>query len=178
MIPNSIVAPPARRFFFPSVIDNNPATPPKIEAYKGRPWFFPGGDSIETEGAVVVTVSVLVAGPPLAVSDAGANEHCDSAGRPVQAKLTVWLKPPSGVTVKVKVAVPPALMVALAGDAETLKSMMFWARAEEVDPVKLPSPPYCVVIACVPPESALLVNAATPCAFKGAEPSAVVPSKN
>jgi hypothetical protein len=116
MIPNAMVAPPARRFFLPSAIHSSPVIPPKSEAYTGRLFFFPDGASRDTEGAVVVMVSVLVTGPPLGVSDEGANEHCDSAGNPEQEKVTSWLKPFVGVTVKVKDALAPALMVALAGD--------------------------------------------------------------
>ena len=93
----------------------------KSEARTGR--LVPGVDGVrmgaadEIEGAVVVMVRVLVAGEPLGLIKGGTNVHCDSAGRPLQEKFTVWLKPATGVTVKVNVALVPALMVALEGEA-------------------------------------------------------------
>lgn len=178
MTPTRMPAPPVRRFLVPSVIHIRPVRPPNSDAYKGRLLLLPGGPSREAEGAVVVMVSVFETVPPFGVTDGGANEHCDSAGRPLQEKLIVWLKPPKGVTEKVKVALLPAFIVAVDGEATTVKSMMFCANAGEVDPLKLLSPPYCAVIACTPLESALVVNAAMPCAFSGTVPSADEPSKN
>jgi len=105
----------------------NPMAKPAInvvansDARTGKLVPCPDGVSIgaadATEDAVVVMVRMLVAGEPLGVTKDGTNEHCDSAGRPLQEKLTVWLKPATGVTVKVNVALPPAFMVALEGEA-------------------------------------------------------------
>lgn len=83
------------------------------------------GAADEVEGAVVVMVRMLVAGEPFGVIEGGTNVHCDNAGRPLQEKFTVWLKPPSGVKVNVNMALFPALMVKLVGEGTTLKSETF-----------------------------------------------------
>lgn len=104
----------------------------------------PEGPRDAAEGAVVVIVRTLVTGEPLGVTDGGANEHCDKAGRPKQEKFTVWLKPPTGVTVKLKIALPPALTVALEGEAVIEKSgamgLTCWETAGESELTKLESP--------------------------------------
>jgi hypothetical protein len=46
----------------------------------------------------------------------GENEQLSPDGRPEQLKLTAWLNPFCGVTVRVKVADLPEPMVALAGE--------------------------------------------------------------
>ena len=51
--------------------------------------------------AVIAIVRVVVAAEPLGVTLAGLKVHVAPVGRPVQAKLTCWLKPPAGVTVMV-----------------------------------------------------------------------------
>jgi hypothetical protein len=56
--------------------------------------------------ATVVTVNVLEAGePPDGATLAGEKEQAACAGSGPQANFTVPAKPPTGVTVKVKVAV-------------------------------------------------------------------------
>ena len=72
------------------------------------------------EGAIVVTVRVVVAGPPFGVTEAGVNEQLATAGSPVQANATASLKPLVGVTINVNVADLPCLMVAEVGNASTL----------------------------------------------------------
>ncbi len=65
---------------------------------------------------MVFTARVAFTGLPLGVTDAGVNVQVESAGKPEQLSVTAVLKPPPGVTVKVKLADWPALMVALALD--------------------------------------------------------------
>jgi len=67
----------------------------------------------ETEAAVV----------PLGVTEAGVTVHLEAAGAPVQVKEISWLKPPSGLTARVKFADCPALTVALPEEAEREKSI-------------------------------------------------------
>src|SRR5260370_5745345 len=73
-------------------------------------------------GPVVFTARVTGTGVPLGVTDVGVNVHVDRAGKPEQLNDTALLKPPPGVTVKVKLADWPALTLALAGLLLTLKS--------------------------------------------------------
>jgi hypothetical protein len=73
-------------------------------------------------GAVVVMVTVVEAGLPLGVTLAGEKPQPEAAGNPLQEKVMAELKPLTGLTVIVKVAVWPALIVAAEGDAETVKS--------------------------------------------------------
>lgn len=78
---------------------------------------------IAGEAAPVVTVSVLVAALPLDdVTEDGANVQVVSLGSGPQVKVTVPLYPPTGVTVIVATADWPAVMVAVAGETETVKS--------------------------------------------------------
>jgi hypothetical protein len=72
--------------------------------------------------AVVVTVSVLLAGAPLGVTEAGLKLQAASEGKPLQAKLTDELKPLMGVTVKVACPLCPALIVRVVGFTRTWKS--------------------------------------------------------
>ena len=72
--------------------------------------------------AVVLTVRVVETGAPLGVTVAGENVQFEAAGNPLQAKLTGELMPLTGLIVMVKVAVWPALMVALEGEAAMVKS--------------------------------------------------------
>src|SRR6266850_6566399 len=79
--------------------------------------------------AVTVTVTVPVAAVPLAVSVnvlvlavlLGLNDAVTPLGRPDADKLTLLLKPFSGVTVMVLVPVVPRVIVKLFGDAERVK---------------------------------------------------------
>jgi len=81
------------------------------------------------DGAVVVTVTVrLVPG----VAGFGETAQVDSEGGPVQAKLTLWLNPPSPAIVKVYVADCPGATVAEVeepGDAASVKSRPVPLRA-------------------------------------------------
>lgn len=52
------------------------------------------GASIAVAEPVVVMVSVVVAAVEFGVTDAGLKEHAESAGRPVQEKLTGVVKLP------------------------------------------------------------------------------------
>ena len=72
--------------------------------------------------AVVLTVRVVETGAPLGVTVAGENVQFEAAGNPLQAKLTGELMPLTGLIVMVNVAVWPALMVALEGEAAMVKS--------------------------------------------------------
>jgi hypothetical protein len=72
--------------------------------------------------AVVLTVRVVETGAPLGVTVAGENVQFEAAGNPLQAKLTGELIPLTGLIVMVNVAVWPAWMVALVGEAAMVKS--------------------------------------------------------
>lgn len=49
---------------------------------------------------VLKVIAILAAVDPSSLMDAGEIEHCVSDGAPLQAKVTIPLSPPSGVTVK------------------------------------------------------------------------------
>ena len=51
------------------------------------------------ELAVVVTVTVAVEDVPVTVIEVGDTEHVDRVGAPLQANVTIWLKPPPEATV-------------------------------------------------------------------------------
>lgn len=52
------------------------------------------------KNAVVASVTLTVdAAEPLSTIELGDTAHVDSAGAPVQAKVTDWLNPPLGATV-------------------------------------------------------------------------------
>lgn len=73
---------------------------------------------------MVLTVRVVETGAPLGVTVAGENVQFEAAGNPLQAKLTGELMPLTGLIVMVNVAVWPALMVALEGEAAMVKSLL------------------------------------------------------
>jgi hypothetical protein len=71
----------------------------------------------------VVTVNVLEAREtPDGAALAGENEHAACAGNVPQENFTVPEYPPTGVTVKVKLAVCPGVMESEVGVAVTVKS--------------------------------------------------------
>jgi len=74
------------------------------------------------EGAVVFTVRVVETGLIPGMRLAGEKVQVEAAGSPLQAKPTVEETSPTGLIVIVKVAVCPALMLALCGEAATVKS--------------------------------------------------------
>jgi len=53
------------------------------------------------EGAVVVTLTVILVAEVPGVTGLGETVQVASEGAPVQVKLTLWLNPPSPPTVKV-----------------------------------------------------------------------------
>ena len=65
---------------------------------------------------------VVETGEPLGVTVAGEKVQLDAAGRPLQANVTGEFMPLTGLMVMVNVALWPALMVALAGEAPIEKS--------------------------------------------------------
>jgi hypothetical protein len=75
------------------------------------------------EETAVVSVIVVEAGdPPDGVTLAGEKEQAARLGSVPQEKLTVPAYPPTGLTVNVKVAVWPGVMVPDVGVAEMVKS--------------------------------------------------------
>jgi hypothetical protein len=77
----------------------------------------------EKPRAMVLNVTVAVAAFfPSSVTDDGETVHVAWAGAPVQLHVTVGVEPCSGVAEIVNFACCPAVMVAAAGVAETLKS--------------------------------------------------------
>jgi hypothetical protein len=79
-----------------------------------------------TEGAVVVTVMVTFVAEVPAVTGFGETVQVASEGAPVQAKLTVWLNPPSPATLKVYVADCPGAAVADVEEPEDAASVKSW----------------------------------------------------
>src|SRR5712692_257928 len=86
--------------------------------------FSPGRSGIcnTALGPVVFSARVAVTGLPFGVTEAGVSVQVASAGKPEQLTDTGLLKPPVGVIVKVKVAVSPALILAVDGLEATVKS--------------------------------------------------------
>lgn len=68
------------------------------------------------EGAVVVTVTVIVDAVLLVVSGFGETVHVDSAGAPVQVKSTVPANPPSPLEESAKIAGCPGETVTVVAD--------------------------------------------------------------
>jgi hypothetical protein len=75
-----------------------------------------GGRGLErgvlTEGAVDVTVTVILAPELLGVTEVCESWQFASEGAPLHARLTAWLNPPRLVSLRVYVAVPPGETVA------------------------------------------------------------------
>ena len=67
-------------------------------------------------------VRVVETGDPLGVTLAGEKVQLEAAGNPLQANVTVETTPFIGITEMVNVAVWPALMVAVEGEADSSKS--------------------------------------------------------
>jgi hypothetical protein len=106
------------------------------------------------------TVNVLL---PLEDRLAGANEQRLAAGRPEQAKVTVWLKPFTIATLIVVCPVcefPEVMMEPFAIDrlkSATGAAVMVTVTAEEVIEGYLESPPYTAVMVCVPTLSVVVL---------------------
>jgi hypothetical protein len=105
-----------------------------------------GKDTLDDAEAVAIVTVVVAAAVPFGVTVVGEKEHVPPLGRPLQAKLTCWLKPPAGVTVMVVCAEPPALTEPLVGEAAILKlgggaAATVTVTALDVEPEKLLSPP-------------------------------------
>lgn len=90
--------------------------PPGIQ---GAGWGRTGRDACRFAlAAVVETVNFTCAGWPSAgVTDCGLKAQKALLGRAPQVKLTALLNPPAGVTVRVKVADWPGVIVAVDGEA-------------------------------------------------------------
>ena len=110
------------------------------------------------EVPVIVTVTVRVAAVPLAVSVkvllpevlVGLNDADTPLGIPVADKLTLPLKPFSGVTLMVLVPLVPCVSVRLAGDADSEKFGTGGALTVKVSfvvLVKVPEVPVTVIVA-------------------------------
>jgi len=83
----------------------------------------PGRDlnSADDEGVVaIVTVAAALFVPP-SVSEGGEIVHSAPGGTPAQDKVTLWLKPPCGISVNLNMADPPAVTVTLPGDPNNAK---------------------------------------------------------
>jgi hypothetical protein len=76
-----------------------------------------------TEGAVVVTLTVILVAELPGVTVLGETVQVTSEGAPVQLKLTLWLNPPSPATLKVYVAVEPGATVAEVEEPEDAASV-------------------------------------------------------
>jgi hypothetical protein len=108
------------------------------------PGFTRRGPNI-ADGAVVVTVRVVVAVPSAAgVTLVGLTLQVASDGAPEQEKLTALVNPPVDATVNVDVTVPPTDTTRLAGVLLTENpggAVTVTTTGEETDPAKLESPP-------------------------------------
>jgi hypothetical protein len=103
--------------------------------------------------AVVLRVRVVETGALLGVTVAGEKVQLDAAGRPLHAKVTGEFIPLTGLMVMVNVAVWPALMVALAGEASMEKSPLGLPTTRVVVAVlgaRTASPGYSAVIVYEP----------------------------
>lgn len=126
-------------------------------------------------------VNTVVAALAPGVTVDGANVQVASDGRPAQAKLTVWAKPPAGVTVSVVVPLEPAALIErLVGLApklnEGVTALTVMVTAEEVEAAKFVSPPYCAVMLWLPAASELVAYVAT-AELSVPVPSLVLPSR-
>lgn len=106
----------------------NPATPSRPSAASQRPKSgapraapepgAPAGGASASEVLVVLMLNVLVAALLPGVTDPGVKVPIAKVGKPDALSVTALGKPPvSGVTVIVKLAVAPALTVAVEGEA-------------------------------------------------------------
>jgi len=100
---------------------NSPNTTATGNAGKVR-GFRPASGTAAPPGAAVVMVSVVDTGLPPGAMLAGEKLQLEAAGNPLQENVMAELRPLTGLTVMVNVAVWPALMVALCGDAFRVKS--------------------------------------------------------
>jgi hypothetical protein len=98
------------------------ASPPaEIHEGKKDEGAAPAGLSAATAVCVVMVKLVETGLPPDKVAFAGEKEHAAWAGSPVHEKFSVPANPAVGVTLRAKEAGCPDMMVALVGDAETVK---------------------------------------------------------
>jgi hypothetical protein len=79
-----------------------------------------------SEGAVVVTVTVTLVAELPAVTGFGETVQAASEGAPVQAKLTLWLNPPSPPRLKVYVADCPGATVAEVEEPDAAARVKSW----------------------------------------------------
>ena len=116
------------------------------------------------EVPVIVTVAVPVVAVPLAVSvsvlvvvaEVGLNAAVTPLGKPDADKLTLPLKPFTGLTVTVSVPLAPCVILTLFVDADRLKSgAAFTVRLTVVVCVRLPDA-LVIVTVLVPVAAALL----------------------
>jgi len=77
-------------------------------------------NAVDEAWVVIVTV-VLALCAPLSVSWEGEIAHCAPGGSPPHDNVTLWLKPPRGISTKENVAVPPGATVRLPGDPNNAK---------------------------------------------------------
>ena len=98
-------------------------------------------------------VRVVDTRDPLGVTLAGEKAQLEAAGKPLQANVTGEFMPLTGLMVMVNVALWPALMVALAGEAPIEKSPLGLPTTRVVVPVlgaRTASPGYSAVIVYEP----------------------------
>lgn len=91
-----------------------------------------GGTSMAVRPTVVI-VSEFVTVLELGVMEDCANTQLARSGRPVQEKLMGVVKEPCGVTVRVKVADCPSVIVWLPGFAVIVKLAGFTVSANEAE---------------------------------------------
>jgi hypothetical protein len=141
-------------FFHLRRAPKSPPSPNRTTASKVFLSSGPNGDGAcsGVTATFVAIVSVDVAVLPFGVTEDGEKLHVLAAGKPEQAKLTVWLNPFCGVTVIVVVPDWPGLTLTDVGLKLTLKLGPFTVcvSAADVDPAKFASPPYTAVIECDP----------------------------
>ena len=136
---------PALSIKNPSIIASDHET--KIQGRK------PVNETAAALGPVVLMVRVVETGEPVGVTLAGEKAQLEAAGKPLQANVTGEFMPLTGLMVMVNVALWPALMVALAGEASIEKSPLGLPTTRVVVPVlgaRTASPGYSAVIVYEP----------------------------
>jgi len=96
-------------------------------------------DDEDVVAIVIVATALFV---PPSTNEDGEIVHCAPDGTPVLDKVTLWLNPPCGISVNLKIAVPPAATVTFPGDPSKAKpwlvpgEMTATVVEPQIDPVQ------------------------------------------
>ena len=78
---------------------------------------------MSVDRAVVMETVAVIGALPVRATEDGSTAQVASAGAPVQPRVTLWLKPPSGLTATLRLADWPAFTVLDEGETEREKSI-------------------------------------------------------